>query len=50
LDWSAWVDDYALVREVEATYPQYLKDFNKRLFTPGGFPPLPARERVQYAK
>jgi molybdopterin-dependent oxidoreductase alpha subunit len=47
LDWSAWVDDYALVRDaIEATYPQYFKDFNKRLFTPGGFPrPLPARER-----
>jgi anaerobic selenocysteine-containing dehydrogenase len=47
LDWSAWVDDYALVRDaIEATYPQYFKNFNERLFTPGGFPrPLPARER-----
>jgi anaerobic selenocysteine-containing dehydrogenase len=31
---------------IEATYPQYFKNFNDRLFTPGGFPrPLPARER-----
>jgi hypothetical protein len=37
----------ATVREaIEATYPQYFENFNKRLFTPGGFPrPLPARER-----
>jgi anaerobic selenocysteine-containing dehydrogenase len=47
LDWGAWADDYALVRDaIEATYPQYFKNFNERLFTPGGFPrPLPARER-----
>jgi molybdopterin-dependent oxidoreductase alpha subunit len=47
VDWSAWVDDYALVRDaIEATYPQYFKNFNERLFTPGGFPrPLPARDR-----
>jgi len=31
---------------IEATYPDQFKDFNKRLFTPGGFPrPLSARER-----
>jgi anaerobic selenocysteine-containing dehydrogenase len=47
MDWSAWVDDYSLVRDaIEATYPQFFKNFNERLFTPGGFPrPLPARER-----
>ena len=42
-----WVGDYSLVRDaIEATYPDQFKDFNKRLFTPGGFPrPLGARER-----
>src|SRR4029079_15881906 len=46
--WDKWVDDYALVRDaIEATYPEQFKDFNKRLFTPGGFPrPLAARQRV----
>jgi molybdopterin-dependent oxidoreductase alpha subunit len=48
VDWERWVGDYALVRDaIEATYPDQFKDFNKRLFTPGGFPrPLGARERV----
>ena len=47
IDWDAWVADYAKVREaIEKTYPQYFKDFNKRLFEPGGFPrPLGARRR-----
>jgi molybdopterin-dependent oxidoreductase alpha subunit len=47
VDWSAWVGNYALVRNaIEATYPQYFENFNERLFTPGGFArPLPARER-----
>jgi anaerobic selenocysteine-containing dehydrogenase len=47
LDWDRWVGDYSLVRDaIEATYPDQFKDFNKRLFTPGGFPrPLAARER-----
>jgi len=47
VDWDRWVGDYALVRDaIEATYPDQFKDFNKRLFTPGGFPrPLAARER-----
>ena len=45
--WDAWVGDYGTVRDaIEATYPETFKDFNKRLFQPGGFPrPLPARER-----
>ena len=45
--WDEWVADYALVRDaIERTYPDQFKDFNKRLFTPGGFPrPLGARER-----
>ncbi len=38
VDWDKWVGDYALVRDaIEATYPEVFKDFNKRLFTPGGF-------------
>jgi molybdopterin-dependent oxidoreductase alpha subunit len=47
IDWDKWVGDYSLVRDaIEATYPDQFKDFNKRLFTPGGFPrPLAARER-----
>jgi molybdopterin-dependent oxidoreductase alpha subunit len=47
LDWDAWVGDYALVRDaIERTYPDQFKDFNKRMFAPGGFPrPLAARER-----
>src|SRR6185437_12677037 len=47
VDWDQWVGDYALVRHaIEATYPDQFKDFNERLFIPGGFPrPLAARER-----
>ncbi|WP_315720208.1 MULTISPECIES: FdhF/YdeP family oxidoreductase [unclassified Bradyrhizobium] len=47
VDWDAWVGNYALVRDaIERTYPDQFKDFNKRLFQPGGFPrPLGARER-----
>ena len=39
--------DYAQVRDaIERTYPDQFKDFNERMFEPGGFPrPLPARER-----
>ncbi|HLI99239.1 MAG TPA: FdhF/YdeP family oxidoreductase [Bradyrhizobium sp.] len=47
LDWDAWVGDYSLVRDaIERTYPDQIKDFNRRMFEPGGFPrPLAARER-----
>lgn len=47
LDWDGWVADYSRVRDaIERTYPDQFKDFNKRMFEPGGFPrPLPARER-----
>jgi molybdopterin-dependent oxidoreductase alpha subunit len=47
VDWDGWVADYAVVRDaIETTYPETFKDFNKRMFQPGGFPrPLPARER-----
>ncbi len=38
VDWDAWVADYARIRDaIEQTYPEPFKDFNKRLFTPGGF-------------
>jgi molybdopterin-dependent oxidoreductase alpha subunit len=47
LDWDAWVSDYSLVRDaIERTYPDQFRDFNQRMFEPGGFArPLPARER-----
>ncbi|OAE40754.1 FdhF/YdeP family oxidoreductase [Agrobacterium tumefaciens] len=50
--WKQWVDDYALVRDaIEETYPETFKNFNKRLFQPGGIPrPLPARERKWVTK
>ncbi|WP_298688070.1 FdhF/YdeP family oxidoreductase [uncultured Sphingomonas sp.] len=38
LDWEAWVADYSKIRDaIEATYPEPFKDFNQRLFQPGGF-------------
>ncbi|HUD93351.1 FdhF/YdeP family oxidoreductase, partial [Sphingobium sp.] len=38
VDWDGWVADYARIRDaIEATYPEIFKDFNARLFTPGGF-------------
>ncbi|MGX9146321.1 FdhF/YdeP family oxidoreductase [Mesorhizobium sp. 128a] len=45
--WDTWVGNYAEIRNaIERTYPETFKDFNKRLFKPGGFArPLPARER-----
>ena len=37
-DWDGWTADYGIVRDlIEATYPQMFRDFNQRLFTPGGF-------------
>ncbi|MBV9563468.1 MAG: FdhF/YdeP family oxidoreductase [Bradyrhizobium sp.] len=47
IDWDAWVADYSQVRDaIERTYPDQFKDFNRRMFEPGGFPrPLAARER-----
>lgn len=37
VDWVGWVADYATVRDAfEATYPEEFKDFNRRLFEPGG--------------
>jgi anaerobic selenocysteine-containing dehydrogenase len=47
IDWDAWVGDYALVRAaIEKTYPEMFKDYNARMFRPGGFHrPLAARHR-----
>ncbi|WP_407118877.1 hypothetical protein [Bradyrhizobium sp. LMG 9283] len=47
LDWDTWTADYSRVPDaIERTYPDQFKDFNTRMFEPGGFPrPLAARER-----
>ncbi len=38
LKWDAWTADYGLVRDlIEATYPEDFRDFNQRMFEPGGF-------------
>jgi molybdopterin-dependent oxidoreductase alpha subunit len=38
IDWASWVADYSRIRDaIEATYPDKFKDFNQRLFQPGGF-------------
>jgi molybdopterin-dependent oxidoreductase alpha subunit len=45
--WDDWVGDYSKIRDaIERTYPETFKDFNKKMFQPGGIPrPLAARER-----
>jgi molybdopterin-dependent oxidoreductase alpha subunit len=45
--WDNWAADYSKTRDaMEETWPEMFKDFNKRLFTPGGFErPIPARRR-----
>jgi len=36
--WQEWTADFGLIRDlIEETYPDQFRDFNKRLFTPGGF-------------
>ncbi len=36
--WDAWVADYSRIRDaIERTYPKMFKDFNKRMWQPGGF-------------
>ncbi|WP_421869853.1 FdhF/YdeP family oxidoreductase [Pararhizobium sp.] len=38
LKWDEWMADYSLVRElIEFTYPEDFKDYNARMFQPGGF-------------
>ena len=48
LNWQAWTNDYASVRDaIESTWPEVFRDFNARFRTPGGFQkPIPARQRV----
>ncbi|WGF90452.1 FdhF/YdeP family oxidoreductase [Marinivivus vitaminiproducens] len=48
LDWDGWVADYARIRDaIEATYPDQFRDFNARMWQPGGFHrPLGACERI----
>ncbi len=37
VDWDGWVADYSTIRDaIEKTYPAIFKDYNERLFTPGG--------------
>lgn len=47
VDWDAWVDDYATIRDaIERTYPEQFTDYNARFRQPGGFHrPLPACHR-----
>lgn len=46
--WDGWVNDYATIRDaIEQTYPEQFKDFNQRMWQPGGFHrPNSARDRV----
>lgn len=38
LKWDEWTADYSVVRDlIELTYPKDFKDYNARLFQPGGF-------------
>lgn len=38
LKWDEWTGDYSLVRElIEYSYPEDFKDYNARMFQPGGF-------------
>jgi anaerobic selenocysteine-containing dehydrogenase len=38
LKWDEWTADYGLVRDlIEASYPKDFKDYNQRMFQPGGF-------------
>jgi molybdopterin-dependent oxidoreductase alpha subunit len=47
VDWDAWSNDYARVRDAIAdTYPKIFADFNIRILKPQGFDrPNPARDR-----
>ncbi|MER3546102.1 MAG: formate dehydrogenase [Rhodanobacteraceae bacterium] len=46
--WDVWGNDFASIRDaIEQTYPEQFKDFNTRMWQPGGFHrPNSARERV----
>jgi molybdopterin-dependent oxidoreductase alpha subunit len=47
VDWAWWVADYRRIRDaIEKTYPDIFRDFNARMFQPGGFHrPLAAQHR-----
>ena len=47
VDWDWWVADYRRIRDaIEQTYPDMFRDYNARMFQPGGFHrPLAARHR-----
>ncbi len=47
VNWDWWVADYRRIRDaIEQTYPEMFRDFNARMFQPGGFHrPLAARHR-----
>jgi anaerobic selenocysteine-containing dehydrogenase len=47
IDWDSWVADYRRIRDaIERTYPDDFRDFNTRMFQPGGFHrPLAAKHR-----
>lgn len=46
--WDTWANDYSTIRDaIEQTYPEQFRDYNRRMWQPGGFHrPNPARERV----
>ena len=48
VEWDKWSADYSLVRNlIEANYPDDFRDYNARLFQPGGFyRGNPAHERI----
>ena len=50
--WDTWANDYASIRDaIEATCPEQFRDFNKRMWQPGGFHrPNSARERIWKTK
>lgn len=50
--WDTWVNDYATIRDaIEQTYPDQFRDFNRRMWQPGGFHrPNLVRERVWKTK
>jgi len=52
VEWDEWCADYSLVRNlIEASYPEDFRDYNARLFQPGGFyRGNPAHERIWKTK
>ena len=52
LRWGEWTGDYGRIRDlIEETYPDEFRNFNDRLFTPGGFyRGNAARERIWKTK